>query len=313
MSYGLRTTDGTAAIPHWSFADDTDSGFYRIGADNLGLSLGGTKRWDFAAAGSTLTGTLTVSGATTLQSTLAVTGAVTLSDTLAVTGAATFSAQEALLLDHATVPTLRFKSVAGADRAYIQHDASSQLNIFNVTAGGPIRIGTEGVEKGRFTSGGIFAWGTAVTTNGQAGDVVVNRRLMVPNQAGTGLVSLILRDGSSDAVYVGNSSSVIAFGNPPVVVGASAGEGVFANAKALRGVTAAGTSTHPLVRLSSTDRLELGGGYAGTVYPVILGLAAASLQVASAAANGSIALDTTNNRLVYYSGGARYYLTGTSF
>jgi hypothetical protein len=99
MSYRILTLDGTATAPGWRFANDTDTGFYRIGVDNLGLSLGGTKRWDFAAAGSTLTGTLTVSGAVTLQSTLAVTGNATLSGTLGVTGAATLSSTLAVTGD----------------------------------------------------------------------------------------------------------------------------------------------------------------------------------------------------------------------
>jgi hypothetical protein len=83
---------GSAAAPELTWIDDTNSGFYVIGEDNIGLSLGGTKRWDFAAAGSTLTGTLTVSGATTLQSTLGVTGAATLGGTVAITGATTGAA-----------------------------------------------------------------------------------------------------------------------------------------------------------------------------------------------------------------------------
>lgn len=36
--------DGSAASPSHSFYDDTDSGWYRIGANNVGLSLGGTAR-----------------------------------------------------------------------------------------------------------------------------------------------------------------------------------------------------------------------------------------------------------------------------
>jgi hypothetical protein len=62
----LRGVDGSATLPGLAFNSETGTGFYRIGANNVGLSIGGTKRWDFAAAGSTLTGTLTVSGATTL-------------------------------------------------------------------------------------------------------------------------------------------------------------------------------------------------------------------------------------------------------
>ena len=72
----LLYSGGNAAAPELSWIDDVNSGFYSIGEDNVGLALGGTKRWDYAAAGSTLTGTLTVSGATTLQSSATVTGSV---------------------------------------------------------------------------------------------------------------------------------------------------------------------------------------------------------------------------------------------
>lgn len=64
---GTDALDGTAGAPSYSFASDTDTGLYRIGADNIGLSLGGVKRWDFGTAGSTLTGTLTASGLATLS------------------------------------------------------------------------------------------------------------------------------------------------------------------------------------------------------------------------------------------------------
>jgi hypothetical protein len=82
---------GSATVPELSWADDSNSGLYLISNDNLGLSIGGTKRWDFAAAGSSLTGTFDVSGATSLASTLTVTGATALRSTLAVTGATTLT------------------------------------------------------------------------------------------------------------------------------------------------------------------------------------------------------------------------------
>ena len=50
--------NGTAALPYYTYTSDPNSGFYRIGADNVGLSLGGTKRVDFAASGTVITGTL---------------------------------------------------------------------------------------------------------------------------------------------------------------------------------------------------------------------------------------------------------------
>jgi hypothetical protein len=39
-------SDGTAGTPGLRFNSDTNTGLYRIGADNVGFSLGGTLRWD---------------------------------------------------------------------------------------------------------------------------------------------------------------------------------------------------------------------------------------------------------------------------
>lgn len=45
----LSIADGTAAAPSLTFSGDTDSGLYRIGANNVGLSLGGAVEFDFSA------------------------------------------------------------------------------------------------------------------------------------------------------------------------------------------------------------------------------------------------------------------------
>lgn len=45
----LLLPDGTAAAPALSFSADTDVGLYRIGANNLGIVVGGATTWDFAA------------------------------------------------------------------------------------------------------------------------------------------------------------------------------------------------------------------------------------------------------------------------
>lgn len=42
--------DGTEGTPGIRWASDLNTGFYRIGADNIGLSLGGTKRIDFSTS-----------------------------------------------------------------------------------------------------------------------------------------------------------------------------------------------------------------------------------------------------------------------
>lgn len=56
--------DGTVSAPFYSFTSDLNTGFYRIGADNVGLTLGGTKRVDFGAATTAFTGEVTATGFT---------------------------------------------------------------------------------------------------------------------------------------------------------------------------------------------------------------------------------------------------------
>ncbi len=55
--------NGTVLLPYYSFSSDPNSGFYRIGADNVGLSLNGAKVVDYGTSGVSVTGTLTSSGA----------------------------------------------------------------------------------------------------------------------------------------------------------------------------------------------------------------------------------------------------------
>lgn len=64
----VRGKDGTVAKPTFGFIDDTDSGMYRIGADNIGLAVNGAKVVDIATTGVAVTGTLSSSGALTVTS-----------------------------------------------------------------------------------------------------------------------------------------------------------------------------------------------------------------------------------------------------
>lgn len=64
MTGPLKASNGTAAAPSHSFGSDTDTGIYRIGANNLGIAVGGTKIVDIASTGATVTGDV---NATTLK------------------------------------------------------------------------------------------------------------------------------------------------------------------------------------------------------------------------------------------------------
>lgn len=54
-------TDGTFALPYFSFASDPDSGMYRIGANNLGLAVNGANVLDISTTGLGVTGTVDAS------------------------------------------------------------------------------------------------------------------------------------------------------------------------------------------------------------------------------------------------------------
>ncbi|MBI5035573.1 MAG: hypothetical protein HZB51_34205 [Chloroflexi bacterium] len=99
---GFDTTgNGSVSAPAYTFASDPNTGIYRVGADNLGITAGGTKVLDCTAAGCTTTGTHTVTGASALVTTtvgsggvgtLTVHAAATFTDTAAFNGATDFNA-----------------------------------------------------------------------------------------------------------------------------------------------------------------------------------------------------------------------------
>lgn len=49
----FKGANGSVGLPMYSFASDTNTGMYRIAADNVGISVGGTKILDIAAGGLT--------------------------------------------------------------------------------------------------------------------------------------------------------------------------------------------------------------------------------------------------------------------
>lgn len=66
MTAQLPLANGTVGAPALAFSSDTDSGWYRIGSNEIGLSLGGSKIVDYSAAGVAVTGTFSATGATGL-------------------------------------------------------------------------------------------------------------------------------------------------------------------------------------------------------------------------------------------------------
>jgi microcystin-dependent protein len=62
MTGPLKASSGTVAAPSHSFGSDPDTGAYRIGSNNYGIAVGGTKIIDVASTGVSITGDIAASG-----------------------------------------------------------------------------------------------------------------------------------------------------------------------------------------------------------------------------------------------------------
>lgn len=71
----LRLSDGTVSAPGAQWNSDTDSGFYRIGADNVGLALNGALQVDFSTSRVAFTPPITARVADSSETTGALTSA----------------------------------------------------------------------------------------------------------------------------------------------------------------------------------------------------------------------------------------------
>jgi len=65
MTAPLKGSNGSVTAPSYTFGSDTNTGFYRIGADNFGAACAGAKVLDVGTGGMDVTGDLGISGALT--------------------------------------------------------------------------------------------------------------------------------------------------------------------------------------------------------------------------------------------------------
>lgn len=82
----LKVDPGTVAAPGVTWDVDPDSGLYRVGANSVGMGAGSTQIQRWETTGTTITGTLAVSGATTLSAALSGTSGVFTSGATVTTG-----------------------------------------------------------------------------------------------------------------------------------------------------------------------------------------------------------------------------------
>jgi hypothetical protein len=74
MTAPLQHSSGSAAAPSMTFSTETNSGLYRVSANDIGMSVASSKKQEWTTAGTAVTGTLSVSGASNLSGGASVTG-----------------------------------------------------------------------------------------------------------------------------------------------------------------------------------------------------------------------------------------------
>jgi hypothetical protein len=113
---------GTAAAPGLPFTNDTNTGLYRIGADNLGVACNGAKVLDVSTSGLGVTGTLTTSGAATVSAgglTVSAGGITVSAGGLNVTGTVTLPSHTLANGTTATTQSASDNSTKVATTAYV--------------------------------------------------------------------------------------------------------------------------------------------------------------------------------------------------
>jgi hypothetical protein len=161
----------------------------------------------------------------------------------------------------------------------------------------------------QFQVGGV-AGGSIAPSNAVLADGSTDLTIYTP----TGY-ALKIATGGAQRGYI-TSSGVFAWGTT-VTTGASAGDVVLANAKAIRGVNAGGTNTLALIAFDAGGAIQLAGSTSvadtGTQNMRIPYFTNGNMSAGNSANAGFVAIDSTNGRLCYWSGANRYYLAGTSF
>ena len=169
---------GTVAAPAIYLSTDTGTGLYRIGANNDGFAISGTKLLDFGSA------LLGITGAATISTTLGVTGITTLG--AAIVGPAT-----------ATV----FNSVSTTVNAF--GAASTALNMGHASATNTL-LGVSNFSQGvNGTLGATTPAAATVTTLSASGvfTSTATGNLLLATAAGTGFKAVNLSNTSGNAYF----------------------------------------------------------------------------------------------------------------
>lgn len=173
----LRTSNGSAAAPAHSFTDDTDCGAYRIGANNIGYAIGGTKVLDLSSSSAVLYNRTAVTTANSGNSGLLTVGSV-------------YSAGN----NHPAYLELHGNSDGGNYSAYI--------TLYNDYTG---NTGSAQIAASSYQLGFLVNGTTRMALNSNGANVT--------GSVGAGNIGFALNSGSTDGAYCGNDALVASRNN----------------------------------------------------------------------------------------------------
>lgn len=204
MSAVLKIVDGSASAPGLEFANDTNTGVYRVTTDTLGLSAGGTLVLKGEAAVVTIPVKLVVES----------TAEVDLSDSSAGFAVGTLSGQHV----EVDVDEIQSKSDATTAAILALNKSGGNVNIgaqsgtgaVNLYFGGDLSLST--IESGiqvRDGDGSVPTIDLVTSAGTTVGRVLYSSGMSLSNLVNSGTLSLLVKDsaGNSDAVFVGTPDS----------------------------------------------------------------------------------------------------------
>lgn len=196
----LQVGDGTVSEPAFGFTSDTDTGVYRVGSNNIGLAVGGSKIVDVSSGGlqvDTITATNLISQ---VVSFLGENGNITdtlLVQTATVTGTATAGALEV------------GGAYSGGSGCTLSAAGVLQCN-GAATTDGPLTAASAAI------GGGYASTGVDLTSAGDAniaGKANIDGALVVTGTSTFGNVMTVNANGDFDSISVAGNSDVTTINN----------------------------------------------------------------------------------------------------
>ncbi len=159
MTGPLKAASGTVAAPGMTFGADTDSGLYRIGSNNIGAAVGGTKILDVSSTGLDVIGAVKQNGLTLLPIGL---GPLPWTDTTAPSGwvfaGATYSRTT-----YAALWSFAQTAIANGSSFFTNGDGSTTFTIASMDGRGVVGVDTGGTVLGSVTTIGAATGSKSVT------------------------------------------------------------------------------------------------------------------------------------------------------